>query len=528
MQRHFIQCKVFQNPLPMCTHTHTRPYIQNLPTHCTLQAWYDQADTTSMAYPDLPHDSKDRCIFHSTDRKWKAKNNCGERFSELFQVMATDESIDTMDFREVVLTGFELGAAAEMLEGAAMEGETCILLGGVETTKAIRFQGARFLDKLVICDLACSESVDFDQAVFKDVVTIERCQFESYVSFIGGCRFDHNVVIEQCYFGEVASFDEAVFMQQLCLTDVHFASGAAFQQARQLADDLICQFTHVLFDGYTSFSNGGFNSSVTFDTCRFGAETHFENTVFRQRLQLIEPAISEKIFFICTRPGAKLFENAVDIELAEDSFSPVGQIIFQNANLFNLNPAFKEILLKLEMNHRIEIREGCLLYRTSTERIFDYSALGQFLVEDLARIFTRFFETRHHRSLKMDIFRDLQLEKVRVVFHTDEAMSIPELEALLQNAQKEMLEFMVLPQQQPNANYTPLMKDHLMQMQGIWQRMFVAQYLPLLEQFFANANTEKMEEIRKLLNVTLHIHVKNAVIGSQITAGSGIVIGDKN
>ncbi len=506
----------------MCNHQHSKPYILSLSTNCSIQSWYAQADTSSMDYPDLSHDGKGLCIFHSKDRKWKNANHCGERFAELFQVMAADERLEEMDFREVILTGFKLNEASEMLGNAAASGEKCILVGGTEATKPVRFQGARFLDKLVFCDFACAESVDFDEAVFKDVVVVERCQFQAYLSFIGGCRFDQNFVMEQCECEEVVSFNEAVFMHQLHVTDVRFGNGAIFEEARQIADDLICQFTNVQFDCYTSFSNGGFNSSITFDTCRFGAETHFENTVFRKRLQIGEPLVEEKIFFLGTRPGVKLFENAVDVELAEDSFGAAGQIIFQNANLFNFNPAFKEKLRTLELNHQVEIREGCMLYRTSIERVFDYSQLGQYLAEDLARVFARFFETKYLRSLKVDVLRDLTAEKIRVIFHTDESMSIAEFEALLQDAQIEMLALMASPPKQAGT----VMTDHLLQLTNILQRLAVAQSLPLLEQFFAQRDGDAIERVRELLNVTIHVHLKNAIINSQIDAGGNFFIGD--
>jgi|GEM_PF-3839247 len=508
----------------MCTHHHSKPYILSLPTTCAIQSWYAQAGTSDMDYPDLPHDGKGLCIFHSKDRKWKSANHCGERFAELFQAMAADEGLEEMDFREVILTGFKLNEAAEMLGNAAASGEKCILIGGTEASKPVRFQGARVLDKLVFCDFACTESVDFDEAVFKDVVVVERCVFQAYLSFIGGCRFEQNFIMEQCECEEVASFNEAVFMHQVHITDVLFGNGAIFEEARQIADDLICQFTNVQFDGYTSFSNGGFNSSITFDTCRFGAETHFENTVFRKRLQIGEPLVEEKIFFMGTRPGVKLFENAVDIELAEDSFGPAGQIIFQNANLFNFNPVFKEKLRTLELNHQVEIREGCMIYRTSIERRFDYSELGKFLVEDLARVFARYFETKYLRSLKVDVLRDLVAEKIRVIFHTDESMSIAEFEALLQDAQLEMLDFMAKPPKQSDAAMT----DHLLQLINIWQRLSVAQSLPLLEQFFAQADETAMDRVQELLNVTINVHLKNAVINSQIEAGGNLTIGDAN
>ena len=170
--------------------------------------------------------------------------------------------------------------------------------------------------------------------------------------------------------------------------------------------------------------------------------------------------------------------------------------------------------------HQKNMVYGNTLRRHKSLKILILSACE---TEDLARAFARFFETRHTRSLKVDIFRDLKTEKIRAVFHTDEVTSIPEFEALLQNAQKEMLEFMVLPPQHPSD----LEQDHLLQMQHIWQRTAAAGALPLLAHFFENPDEEKMEEIRKLMNVSVNIYVKNSIIGSRIEAGYDVFIGDK-
>lgn len=511
----------------MCNHEYANPYIQSLPSRCTLSDWYDSADTSGMAYPELLYDSQGRCIFHSTDRKWKLEQHCGERFAELFRLMALDEQLAELDFREVVLMGQQVDASIELPAGTAAEGEQCIYLGGLQCTKPIRFQGARFFDKLILCDLHCTESVDFDQAVFKSVVALERCAFEGYLSFFAGCRFEHNFSMQACQCEETVSFDEAVFMQQIHMSDVHFMNGAIFRQAQQIADDLICIFAHIAFDGYTSFAEGGFRSSVSFDSCRFGAEVNFENTVFRQRLQITDPIINEKVFFNCSRPGAKLFEKTVEIEASADSFGEAGLLVFQNANLFNLNPDFKAQLRSLEMAHKVEIREGCLLYRTSIERVFDDVRLHQFLLEDLAKAFARFFEARHTRSLQVDVVRDLKAEKIRVVFHTDEAMSIPEFEALLQGAQGDFLRFSA----DPNTENSPpdsqaLLDDCLLQLSGLWQRFAKAQALPLLSNFFEAKEASTAEDIPKLLEVSVHLHLKNAVINSRIETGGGFWVGD--
>lgn len=71
-----------------------------------------------------------------------------------------------------------------------------------------------------------------------------------------------------------------------------------------------------------------------------------------------------------------------------------------------------------------------------------------------------------------------------------------------------------------------LQKRKVSELLNIWQRLAVAQSLPLLEQFFAQTEGATMERVRDLLNVTIHVHLKNAIINSQIDAGGNLFIGD--
>lgn len=511
----------------MCTHHHTKNYFNKLPTTCQLAAYIAlRKDQVAMEFDDLPVDGKGRCVFHSHDLKWKRAQRCGERFLDLCRAMASDETLTELDFREFWLTGANFGQKEGVVLENAYAGETVVLLGGLTIDKPIRLRGAKFCDALLLSDLVCVD-IDFDEAVFKDVTTFLRCHFRDFTSFIGGCRFEHNLVIEDCVFEQLVSFDEAVWMQQLFVSQVDFKEGMVCPEAHQLANDVICQFSDVYFGAYTSFINAGFNAPLVFERCEFAGEAQFENTVLRGRFQLRNPSIQEKIFFVATKPGAKMFESAVDIELEEAKFGPFGQMIFQNANLFNANPIFKEQIRALELNHKIDIREGCLLYRTSIERVFPYSDLGKWLLEDLSSAFARFFESKYVRNLKVDVTRDLKQEVIRVIFHTDEAMTIPELEALLNLGKSDLLTFFSAPSDlaQPHSS-SEVALDIWTQLQSLWLRFQQGKQNNLLRDFFTGGDAAVEAALSKQLNFTLTLNAKNVLIGNQIQAGGDVITGD--
>lgn len=511
----------------MCNHQHTKNYFKKMSETCHLADYLATREGLSvMSFPDLPVDSKGKCVFHSHDLKWKRAQRCGERFLELFRVMNADDALTEMDFREFWLTGTDFSQQTEIrLENAFMDGNL-VLLGGATTEKPIRFRGAKFYDPLLLTDLACVD-IDFDEAVFKDVTTFQRCHFRDFTSFIGGCRFEHNLVFEDCVFEQLVSFDEAVWMQQLFISHSDFKGGWVCPGAHQLANDVICSFSDVRFGAYSSFMDTGFQSPLTFDRCVFEGEIRFDNASLSGRFQLNKPEILEKLYFVCTKSGAKLFETAADFFIEADSFGTYGQLIFQHANLYNTNPEFKEQLRALELNHKIDIREGCLLYRTAIERIFPYSRLSQALIEDLSHAFSRFFKQHHTRNLQVDVMRDLKNETIRVVFHTDEAMSIEALEEILELGKLDLLLFLSeAPTTTPTTDDDLLKQDLWLQLNGIWQRFLMGDRAALLQTFFDAEKEAWKDRLQDRFKVTLNVSLKNIMIGNQIQAGGNVQVGD--
>jgi hypothetical protein len=517
----------------MCNHQHKKSYINGLSETCQIPTYFTKIADQDHEYTDLPLDEKGKCIFHSTNLKWKRTNNCGDRFWELLQIMAKDEILQDIDFREFILTGLDFGENHGYQKGAVpLEGECIIPIGRLHIKAPLRMQGAKFHDNLLLQDMQFEAAVDFDEAIFKGVVTIECCNFKGMVSFINGCRMEHNFIVEDCSFEESADFHNLVAMQQVYFTDVLFGAEVMFVGLSQIAPDLICSFTQVTFSEYTSFSDAGFNSSLAFDNCRFLGEVHFENTAFRKRLQVLEPLIADKIFIMGTKPGVKLFENAVDFELSLESFEGVGQLIFKNVNLFNFDASFKSQLKELELNHKIDLREGCILYRTSVERIFPYSRFNKIILEDISNALASFFESLYNRSLQIDLTRDLKKNEIKLLFHTEENISIAELQSLIFQTKENILEFLEDPNPQLKKAASPATWiDHFLQLKSIWERYQLAEAnelleSPILESLITGDGQAIDEKLKELFGITVNIYGKNLIINSQIDAKGNILIGD--
>jgi len=510
----------------MCTHHHKKTYINGLSPTCII------TDYAANHNINLPTDKKEKCLFHSTDLAWKRANNCGEKFWEVLHQMSKDETLEDIDFREFILTDLVYDEAYGSESGSIpMKGEGVIVIAKAHLKKPLRMQGAKFYGNVLIQDLECEEAVDFDEAVFKGVVTIERCRFKGMVSFINNCRFEHNVIFEDCFFEESFDFHNVVAMQQIMFSMVTFGAEALFVGLNQIAEDLICSFTEVYFNAYTSFSNAGFNSSLAFDNCHFLGETHFENTAFRKRVQFLEPKFGEKAFFRATKPGVKLFENAVDFEVINDSFEGVGQLIFENVNLFNFDVGFKNELRALEVNHKVDIREGCLLYRTAIERRFKYTRFNKIIIEDLTKAFIGYFESFQQQSLQVDIKRDLKTEAIVILYHTEDNLTIPELAHLIHQTKADVLNFMVEPEKQINQlEEKALAIDFFLKFQSLWERYGIARKnnslnLPIIEAIMTGDEKTISTELKDKFDLTVNIYIENLLKDNRLEAGGNIHIG---
>lgn len=511
----------------MCTHIHTKIYFKKLPETCQIENYIvARRYSANLKLGDVPVDDEGKCLFHSNNLEWKRQQQCGERFLDLLREMANDETLEYLDFREFIITGGYFAEKESALLDNTFADDTVVLMGGVNLSKPLLLRGARFCDDLVVSQLSCFD-IDFDEAIFKGVTTFIRSHFQDFTSFIGGARFEQNLVMEDCIFEQLVSLDRAVVMEQLFVTFCTFKGGISGLNMHQLASDIICQFSNVEFEAYSSFIDAAFQAPLVFDQCVFKGEMRFDNTRLKGRFQMKKPSVQEKIYFVSTDSERKIFENAVDFELEEDCFEAHGQLVFQNANLYNANPDFKEAIRTLELKHQIDIREGCFLYRNGVEKIFKYNRLTQALIEDVAKAFMRFFEANHARNLKVDVTRDLRKEEIRVIFHSDEAMDIEELRSLLDLGNTNLLTFFAQNPapptvEEPFENAT----DIWLQLQSIWQRCQMGQMQHLLLDFFNSDNPAIRMDMKEKLQVTMNIQMRNVMIGNTIQAGGNVIAGD--
>ncbi len=511
----------------MCTHIHTKIYFKKLPETCQIENYIAaRRYSANLEFGDVPVDDEGKCLFHSNNLEWKRQQQCGERFLDLLRTVANDEALEYIDFREFIITGGYFAEKEIALLENTFADDTVVLLGGVQLSKPLMLRGARFCDDLIVSQLSCVD-IDFDEAVFKGVTSFIGCHFQDFTSFIGGTRFEQNLVIEDCIFEQLVSLDRAVVMEQLFISFSEFKGGISGLNMHQLASDIICQFSNAEFGAYSSFIDAEFQAPLVFDQCVFKGELRFDNSRLKGRFQMKNPSVQEKIYFVSTDSERKIFENAVDFELEEDCFEAHGQLVFQNANLYNANPEFKESIRSLELKHQIDIREGCFLYRNGVEKIFKYNRLTHALIEDVARAFMRFFEANYARNLKVDVTRDLRKEEIRVVFHSDEAMSMEDLRALLDLGNSNMLTFFsqapVPPTEEaPFENAA----DIWLQLQSIWQRCQISQMQHLLLDFFNSDNPTIQRDMKEKLQFTLNIQMRNVMIGNTIQAGGNVVAGD--
>ena len=533
----------------MCNHHHKKAYLTHLPKTCKLPMFFTSVSKENIQFNDLPIDQTGKCIFHSSDIDWKQTNQCTERFIELLALMQEAEQIKDLDCREFQLVGFKptpvpkksnnettIREVAAQLDGKPLGtwGGKVVPLINIKIDKPLRFQGAIFHDDLLLRDSTFTESIDFDEAIFKGMLSFEHCQFQDTVSFINGCRMEKNVIIDNCVFEELFDMQHATILAQLYVSQVHFKGKVFFNGLNHINVSSLCLFAHVHFEETAYFVQTVFRSPVIFDECHFTGETHFEGTTFQYRLQLVKPTILGMVYFIGDPSKEKLFHDSVDIEVETTNFGPYGQIVFQNANLFNLDANFKSQLKNLELNHKVEIRSGCLLYRTSIERVFSYSRFNHIILESINQAFSNYFETFHQQVLQIDVIRDLPNNQIKVIYHTEESISIDALEHLLFQTKKEILTFVSDPKSAiKNANEKALLTDHFLELQNVWQRHFLAlsnQLLEtsLLEELMTQNKDGKVDDtLKNLFGLTINVHIKNMVKDSWLEVGGDLQIGDE-
>jgi len=390
----------------MCNHKYIINSFQ-APKDCYLSELYEE-------YPDelgsiaLPHDKEGLCLFHSASIDWKLKNEFEKRMFELLSFMISNTGIKTIDFR-----GFHFVASDQ---------DTGIVWKDLTVSKTINLCAATFDCRFSLQSSHFAGDFYMDATKMVGIFSIEHCEFTSNFTAIQNATFDSNIHMSDVNFTDLFDVQDARFYGQVNLSTVVFQGYTVWDRATfDTKRGGFCYF-HIINRDYTSFKDTVFLDAVQFEQCIFGGDTHFTGTKFKQALHFTQPKIEANVIFKGNSKDEMIFENEVAMEIGSHQFEGTAQLIFENANLVQLDTATKQKLGLLKAQRKVVLGEGTIVYRVSFQEIYDYNELNEIFIQDLLTTIRQYFKRKLSRYFEF-IFSKEE-DNLVVTFYTDDYIDI--------------------------------------------------------------------------------------------------------
>ena len=375
----------------MCRQKHTVKFINQADT--CQHAAYIAENRNLFGGQELPIDTEGYCLFHSSNDTWKLKKKFGLRMQQLLTALSDDpeqKNIDFRDFRFVSQNG----------------GKTT--LSALTTTKPLNLCSTHFQGDLEIKSCHFSGELYMDKATFEGVFSLEECIFTTTFTAIQGTAFNGNVYFRDVIFHDVFDWNGAQVSGQFSIADVRFEGYTVWDNMVNKSKDYVHSYFSFTTEDYMSFKNTEFHVNVQFENCIFNGDVHFIGTVFKQPLYVTNPKIRANVFFKGTSKEAMLFENEVNMQIRDSDFEGIGQMVFEYANLINLDKNAKGQLSELKVNRHVILGEGTLVFRTNFRTRLPFSELSEIFIRDIFETIQVYFKRNIGKHFEFILTKDVE------------------------------------------------------------------------------------------------------------------------
>lgn len=389
----------------MCKQIYTVPFHQ-FDSQCQLEAYYD-LNRNLFDGILLPIDDEGYCLFHSKKWEWKKQKKFEYRVKQLLEVLLQDSAIKAIDFRD-----FQFIPAQK---------ET-IIWSELTTTKTLNLSGSGFKGGLSFKNCQFSGEVYMDEINMEGKFSIEDCRFTSSFTAIQNAQFYGNVHIQDVFFNDLFDVNNSRFHGQIHLSEVIFNGYTVWNNVVNKSKDYAVSYFNFTNRDYTSFEGAVFHLPVQFENCTFQEGIHFVGTQFKKPLYITNPTVRGNVVFKGLSEEALIFENEVEIQIRTSNFEDSGQMIFENANLINLDRHTKNKLATFKANRQVVLGEGTIVFRISFKKQYAYSDLNEIFIHDLLTTIRQYFKRKLNRHFEF-VFSQ-QGEDLIITFFTDDYVNL--------------------------------------------------------------------------------------------------------
>lgn len=384
----------------MCNYKYQTPHFKAKSATCYLANIFQKHNILEVKNYSLPVDKDNLCLFHSTDKSFKAEHDFNHVLLKFIEYCNSSRKMEFIDLRGVIID--------------SKDGFT---LKELTTTKELNLCAAKVTCPFFIENCHFNGDVFMDRIIMTNTFSIENTVVTGNFTAIEGAGFNKNVNFQEVVFHDLFDVRNAYFMNQVNLNPVEFRGHTIFDAAAFRGQNsfiyLKVKVTHL-----AEFNETIFDGPVQFEDCVFDGDTVFHGTKFNDPLYFAKPTINATVYFKGIDEAHKIFNTGIDMEISEDSFVDSGQIIFQNANLIFLDGKTKTQLTYLEKNRRIVLGEGTIVFRFSFQEKYPFSALDEIFLMDLLTKIKQYFDYELNKHFEFTMVKEG--DEIIVTFFTDD------------------------------------------------------------------------------------------------------------
>jgi hypothetical protein len=314
--------------------------------------------------------------------------------------------------------------------------------------KEYDISGVTFEERITFNFVDFSQGIKAVGTIFKEGVVFNNCKIRS----INFCK----AVIKgafKLYSDEIVDiqwgmFTGAIFEDGLSIDNCSFISMVSFDQTT--INDNIYHYdynsfiTNTKFNELVDFSNSTINSRLKFENVIFVEDLDFVNVTtliesynysnFSLSFQNITVLKKAKLRFIGNETN-RMFKSDVGFSVHEIE----GVIIFEYANVFNIDTIGKAQLDQLVNENKVVFGKGCSEFRHKTD-VYSARFTGSLvskLVEEIAIVFTNFFTIHNKKNLGVKVF-ERNPTSISYYYYSDDDFTVEEFENALSDAEQGM------------------------------------------------------------------------------------------
>lgn len=382
---------------------HFTTQIHQVPDTCYLSQLYEKMDIHPAKDYRLPIDGQGLCLFHSQDMAWKIEHQFEEQLDRLLKYhLNPDSVIEDIDFRNFHFVTKDAEA---------------ILWEDLVVSKPFNICGATFQVDFKLKNCQFIGDFFIDSTHFHGEFLVHSCEFVGNFTATDQTTFHRAIQFSEVNFVGFYEVRHAFFLGQVNLSNVTFQSHSLWDSSVFNTGSNGINYFNFSTNDYTSFKKVQFVDIVEFEQCIFKGDAHFDKTRFENALFFTKPIIESSIFFKGTE-DEMIFQNEVKMELNDQTFVDVGQIVFEYANLLNLDKKTKKQLTRLKTDRKVNLGKGTIVFRISFQEKYDYSDFDDIFLRDLLTTIQQYFKRNLNHHFEFVLSREGK--KIIVTFYTDD------------------------------------------------------------------------------------------------------------